>query len=279
MQDETKAARAGQIDSLSYTFLKLGGSLITEKSRPRTPRLEALARLSQEIAAARSARPDLRLVVGHGSGSFGHIPARRYGTRQGVQTPEGWLGFAEVWKEAAALDHLVLDALQTAGLPAISFPASASLLARDGQVVRWELGPLTSALQAGLLPVIYGDVVFDQALGGTIFSTEDLFAALASHLPPTRLLLAGIEAGVWADFPRRTRLIAEITPANLPEVSAALKGSAAPDVTGGMSSKVTQMLDLAVRLPRLEIVIFSADRPGLLQHVLAGGAAGTVIHR
>ena len=48
MQDETKAALVGQIDSLSYTFLKLGGSLITEKSRPRTPRLEALARLSQE---------------------------------------------------------------------------------------------------------------------------------------------------------------------------------------------------------------------------------------
>jgi len=268
----------GQPERLSYIFLKLGGSLITEKDQPRTPRLDLLARLAREIATALSARPDLRLVVGHGSGSFGHFPARRYGTRQGVRTPEQWLGFAEVWKEAAALDHLVLDALQAAGLPAISFPASSALLAHDGQVLRWELGPLSSALRSGLLPVIYGDVVFDEARGGTIFSTEDLFVALAPYLRPARLLLAGSEAGVWADYPLRTRLIRLITPADLPQVSAAIQGSEAPDVTGGMLSKVTQMLDLAVRLPGLEIVIFSALQPGALQEVLLGGTSGTILH-
>ena len=34
-------------------LLKLGGSLITEKARPETPRLEVIARLAREIAAAR----------------------------------------------------------------------------------------------------------------------------------------------------------------------------------------------------------------------------------
>jgi len=33
------------------TFLKLGGSLITDKTQPRTPRPEVLARLMAEIAA------------------------------------------------------------------------------------------------------------------------------------------------------------------------------------------------------------------------------------
>ena len=63
-------------------FLKLGGSLITDKRQPETPRMDVIERLAQEIAAARAANPSLQLVLGHGSGSFGHIYARQYGTRR-----------------------------------------------------------------------------------------------------------------------------------------------------------------------------------------------------
>lgn len=55
------------------------------------------------------------------------------------------------------------------------------------------------ALANGILPVVYGDVVFDEVRGGTILSTEDLFQHLAHQLHPERVLLAGLEAGVWAD--------------------------------------------------------------------------------
>src|SRR5574341_801580 len=112
-------------------FLKLGGSLITDKTKPRALRMDVLDRLSAEVAAACSQNPALHLVVGNGAGSFGHIPARRYGTRQGVHTPKDWAGFAEVWHEAAALNRLVTDALHAAGLPAVAFPPSASVTARD----------------------------------------------------------------------------------------------------------------------------------------------------
>ncbi|MFN3331018.1 MAG: uridylate kinase, partial [Caldilinea sp.] len=64
-------------------FLKLGGSLITDKRKAETPRLDVIARLAQEIAAAQQDDPALRLVIGHGSGSFGHIYGRKYGTRDG----------------------------------------------------------------------------------------------------------------------------------------------------------------------------------------------------
>ena len=67
-------------------FLKLGGSLITDKNSPQTPRPEVLVRLANEIQVVRSARPDLKILVGHGSGSFGHVEAKIYGTRTGVQT-------------------------------------------------------------------------------------------------------------------------------------------------------------------------------------------------
>lgn len=256
-------------------FLKLGGSLITDKNRPHQARPETLKRLGEEIASALRQQPEMRLLLGHGSGSFGHIPAHKFGTRQGVYTQDEWRGFVEVWQEAAALNRLVFEALSEARVPALAFPPSAMVTARDGQISTWHLEPLRAALQAGLLPVVYGDVVFDTARGGTILSTEDLFTYLARQLSPQRVLLAGIEPGVWADYPACTRLLREITPANLPQLTATLGGSRATDVTGGMQSKVHAMLALIQEIPGLEALIFSGDKPGAVEAVLLGAKRGT----
>jgi len=258
-------------------FLKLGGSLITNKDLPRTARFNVLDRLAGEIAAAFRQHPDLRLVLGHGAGSFGHVPARLYGTRQGVNTPAQWQGFVEVWREAVALNRLVVDALQRADLPVMALPPSASILADDGQVARWDLAPLSAALDHGLLPVVYGDVVFDTVRGGAILSTEDLFAHLARALHPQRLLLAGREPGVWADYPVCTRLVEQITPSSLPQIAASLYGSASTDVTGGMASKVKEMVALVGDVPGLEALIFSGETPEMVKQALLGDTTGTRI--
>lgn len=264
--------------SRELVFLKLGGSLITDKSQPHSARLDVLDRLAKEIAAAISKERDLQIVLGHGSGSFGHFPANKYKTRQGVNTAEEWDGFVEVWREAADLNHLVLEALANAKLPALAFPPSALVIARNGKVVNWNLDPLLQALDKHLLPVIYGDVVFDAELGGTILSTEDLFSHLVNHLRPTRLLLAGIEPGVWADFPHNTSLLPEITPESLALVENGLRGSSATDVTGGMADKVRQVLSLVKAFHGLNGSIFSGEIPGNVQRALLGEPIGTIIH-
>ncbi len=258
-------------------FLKLGGSLITDKTQPHTLRGETLNRLAVEIASACAQLPGPGLLLGHGSGSFGHVPASRHGTRQGVATPDEWRGFGEVWMEASDLNRLVVEALYAAGLRPITIPPSAVAIAQAGKVLAWDLAPLRSALKNGLLPVVYGDVVFDTARGGTILSTEDIFGHLARELRPRRVLVAGLEAGVWADFPACTRLIPEITPTNLPEVASSLGGSAYPDVTGGMISKVEQLLALVQSVPGLEALIFSGETPGAVVQALLGVNIGTRI--
>lgn len=256
-------------------LLKLGGSLITDKTQPHTARLEVLARLADEIAIALSEKPSLRLVLGHGSGSFGHVPAKKYGTRQGVRSEEAWQGFADVWHEANSLNQLVIEALHAAGLPAITFSPAASVTARNGQIVEWNMAPLETALEKGLLPVVHGDVAFDTVLGGTILSTEDLFAHLARQLRPARLLLAGLEEGVWENYPLCTRLINKITPQSLAKVQLGLGDSASTDVTGGMESKVHQTLALVEEIPSLQALIFSGAMPGNVQLALLGASPGT----
>ncbi|MBN2149346.1 MAG: NUDIX domain-containing protein [Anaerolineales bacterium] len=262
---------------LSPIMLKLGGSLITDKTRPHTPRKDALERLSREIATAFAQQPDMKLILGHGSGSFGHVPGKKYNTRQGVHTPDQWRGFAEVWGEARALNQIVTEALQAAGLPVVAFPPSAEVVAQEGQIIFWELAPIAAALEHGLLPVIHGDVVFDTSRGGTILSTEDLFAHLATVLHPQRILLAGLEDGVWADYPACTKLISKITPANLDEFAPALGGSHGADVTGGMEGKVRQALALSQTNSTVTTMIFSGVKPGNITQALLGTTLGTEI--
>ncbi len=258
-------------------FLKLGGSLITDKTRPFTPRLELLNGLARQLGNSLAQYPDMRLVLGHGSGSFGHTPAAQHHTREGVHSREDWQGFSEVWWQASALNRIVMGTLHEAGLPAVAQPPLASVTARDGRVSAWDLGPVRSALQAGLLPVVYGDVVFDEVRGGTILSTEDLFAHLAHALQPARILLAGLEAAVWADFPARRRPAELLTRATFDEIQAGIGAASGADVTGGMLSKVSQMLDLVEQVPGLTVTIFSGEGAGALERALRGEPVGTRI--
>lgn len=262
----------------SLVFLKLGGSLITDKSKPGTARTDLLEQFSAELKTTLNADPDIRLLLGHGSGSFGHVPAKQFGTRQGVHSPAEWQGFTTVWHHAARLNRFVVDALQAAQLPAITFSPSACCTTDDGRISGWDTAPLRAALDAGLVPVVHGDVAFDRSRGGTIVSTEDVFAFLAQALMPERILIAGIEEGVWADFPDCTRLFTEITPASFPQIASALQGSAHTDVTGGMETKVKEMLELAVSIPGLSVRIFNGARPGALLKALLGAGSGTLIH-
>lgn len=259
-------------------FLKLGGSLITDKDLAYTLRPAKLDNLVAQIASVVKEHPELHLILGHGSGSFGHQAASQFGTREGVTGGEAWHGFAEVWFQASALNRMVVESLHHAGLPVITLSPAASTTAHDGRISKWDLFQLNISLQQGLLPVIHGDVAFDDKRGGTILSTEDIFVYLAAELHPSRILLAGLEDGVWEDFPARTKLIRELTPQNWVKLSLGLGRSASTDVTGGMQTKVRAMLDLVERIPDLEVSIFSGEKPDNIRQALVGAKPGTLIH-
>ena len=258
------------------TMLKLGGSLITDKNHAHTANMDVIKRLGYEILSVWENEP-FPLILGHGSGSFGHIPAKKYGTRSGVRTEEEWAGFAEVHAEATALNRIVTDILRGSGLPVISFVPMDSIRAADGRVTFWDTAVIRDCIRRGLIPLIFGDTVFDSVRGGTILSTEDLFVHLGKTLEePPRILLAGLEAGVWADYPKNTLLIPVIR-AEGPDADVAIKGSEFPDVTGGMKEKVHLMQELIQNGQADSAVIFSGAAENELVHVLNNEPAGTLI--
>lgn len=245
-------------------FLKLGGSLITDKDQAHTARPDIIHRLADEIKESIQNDPKLLLLLAHGSGSFGHVPAKKYGTRDGVTTSSQWHGFLEVWREARGLNQILLDIFSEHKLPVISFPPSAMVTAKNKNVEKWNIDPIQSALSANLIPIIFGDVVFDLEIGASIFSTEELFLPLADFLQPQKILLAGIEEGVWQDYPNCQQMVREITHDSDILKTMQIGPSRSIDVTGGMLEKVNLMQQLTSRHKQLVVHIFS----GLIPHNL-----------
>lgn len=263
-------------------LVKWGGSLITDKRTPETPRPAEIARLAGELAdglpAAR--RRGLAVVLGHGSGSFGHVAAARHRLAEGLRGGDGnrdaaqLAGVAETQTRAAALHRLVLDALAVAGVPAFSIAPSSALVAEDGETVACFAEPVARALAAGLLPVVYGDVVTDRRRGVAIASTERVFLALAAALPAhgwraAEALWLGDTPGVFDDagvLGDAGRPLAALSPAEAARLAPG--GSAGTDVTGGMAHR----LAAAVRLADRGVVSTIADgrEVGLLAGHLAG---------
>lgn len=266
-------------------FLKLGGSLITNKRQAEMPRLDVIERLAKEIATARCNNPELKVLIGNGAGSFGHVPARKYRTRDGVATTEEWFGYAETADAAARLNRLIIAALLQAGVPAWTLQPSAMVACTDGKISTGSAQPVARALLNGLVPVVHGDVALDSIRGGTIISTEEIFEWLARELPLSlaatdlavnntvanepiavnehrlqRLILAGEVEGIYTADPLlepNAELIPSITPETLSDVIGSLGDSHGVDVTGGMIAKVQQAFEMIAQTPGMEVTICS----------------------
>jgi isopentenyl phosphate kinase len=257
-------------------FIKLGGSLITDKSKKESPRPHIITAIAHEIKDFLKEGLSVDLLIGHGSGSYGHWEAMNYNTRVGVTTQSQWFGFTRVSAAASRLNKLVVGIFLRVGVPVFSLQPSASIDADSGMILEFNTQPIRKCLEYNLIPLIYGDVAFDRTRGGTILSTEDLFAYLTPVFKPTRIILLGNAPGV---FNNEGNIIPSITPHNFAEVAQWLYGSNNADVTGGMADKVQRMVDLVQLHPNLKVHICSGSKPGTLTKIIRDPSysAGTLI--
>lgn len=264
------------------TFVKFGGSVITDKRVAESADVATITRLAQAVADARQQSPQLRLLLSHGSGSFGHVAAAQYGVHKGFASGADWYGFAATAAAALRLNRIVVDALLAMQVPAWSLQPSATVETAAGQVVAWQTSHIERALEIGLVPVIHGDVSFDRQQGCTIASTEMLLTWLCGvpALQPQRIILVG-ESAVYTDDPHRNpraERIPVIHRHNIMQVMGGAGGSYGIDVTGGMASKLALMWRLIEQNHALHVHFIAPD-PQLFMAALTGKplTSGTVM--
>lgn len=263
--------------SKPLVFVKLGGSLITDKNKPYSVNQEVIRRLSREISEAMK-EGGISLVVGHGSGSFGHVSARRYQTAKGFVSEDSRYGMCVVQNDAAKLNRIVIESLVNAGVPAISFQPSSSCIAADSRIEKCFLKSFKKKLEHGIVPVPYGDIGIDIKKGCCILSTEEVFRYLAEELHPEKIILVGKVDGVFTADPKKDKnatQIKEVSKKNWEEVRKGLSGSDGIDVTGGMIQKIEHSVEMAKN--GIEVEIISGLKEGNLKRCLLGENVGTII--
>lgn len=262
---------------LELVLIKLGGSLITDKNQPYTARLETMQQLVEEISLVRKQNPSLKLIIGNGAGSFGHQSAHKYNTINGFVSDAEKLGFCIVHQDVLDLNILLTKYFLQAGLPVVSLPPLTMAITQDKKLFKADFSIIENSLQAGFLPLVFGDVVLDQAIGGTILSTDILLAELAKYFHiqgnyQVRLINAGNYPGV---YDQNGQIIPYITPDNYSQIKAAIGKSNSVDVTGGMSQKVEEFV--AIANLGIDCWIIDGNIPGNLVKAVLGQQMGTVI--
>jgi isopentenyl phosphate kinase len=246
--------------------VKFGGSVITNKSRAFTPRIQTMDRLASEVHNF-NGRSGVRLIVAHGGGSFPHVYAKKYKIHLGGLGQKFAEGVSRVQDSASRLNRLVVTSLLKAGENPISIQPSASIVAEDSRIVKWDTAVIERALDFDLTPVPYGDVALDERRGCSILSTEEIIRYLSMRLPIKKVIIGSKENGV---LDKRGLVIQKITPSNLNSILECAKGSSGIDVTGGMRSKILTLLEMVKANERVECSIINVARPGNLAMALEG---------
>lgn len=262
---------------MDLALIKLGGSLITDKDKPYTARPEVMQRLAREINYIRNQNPNLKLILGNGAGSFGHQSAKKYNTIEGFVSPSEKMGFCLVHQDVLDLNLLLAKILLQAGLPVVSLPPLTMAITKNKKLLESNFSSIENSLAADLIPLVFGDVVLDKAIGGTIFSTDTLLAELAKYFLQKKSKVLLINAGDYSGVhDQNGEVISLITKSNYSEIEAALGLSHSVDVTGGMKKKVEEFL--AISSLGIDCWIIDGNIPdNLVQAVLGKPISGTLI--
>ena len=251
--------------------------MITDKTKPFTARPKTIKRLCLEFTRAKRKTNKL-FILGHGGGSFPHVPATKYKTAEGIINDRSYQGIAVVQDAAAQLNRILVSELLKAGENAFSINPSSFMIAENGEIKKSFLLPILKLLEFKMLPVVYGDVGLDEEKGCCILSTEKILNHLALKLKRKgylieRVVLAGITDGVYDP---KGKTIRKLTPEKFNKFKKEISVSDGIDVTGGMSHKVGEAIKLSGK--GIETLIINGKITGNLEKaILDQEVKGTLI--
>jgi isopentenyl phosphate kinase len=223
---------------MTVTVIKLGGSVITDKTKPFSTYDNVIREIARDIKDVNTP-----IVVVHGGGSFGHPVAKKY---KDVRTAEA---FAKIQDAMQTLNRKIVKLFIEEGVNASSYQTSASVVLSDGRIKDMFVKPIEKMLDLGLVPIIYGDVVCDESNKYSILSGDQIIVYLAKKLNAKKIILvSNIKDIVYTKDPTKSEdaePIKEVTPESFKELKQKLEGPEGIDVTGGIKEKLVELVDLA----------------------------------
>ena len=252
-------------------LIKFGGSIITDKNVPYKARPDVIKRLAQELKKIK----DVSIVLAHGVGSFAHTSAQEFGGEKGYKSK--W-GIAKVARDAMEINRIVMDILIEEGLPAVSLRPMSMMITDAGKLKNNLFEIIEETLNQGLMPVVYGDVIWDKKWKSTIYSGEKTLNEIGIYLSKkgfkvNKIIQVGETNGVYDD---KGKTIPAINKRNWKSVERYVFDSKRTDVTGAMKHKIENALSIAEK--GIQTWITSGIVPNAFYRALHGKIIhGTII--
>lgn len=263
--------------------LKIGGSVITQKHRKGTfIRRTLLTRIAAEVRATLEENPDIRPIIIHGAGAGGHQLAKKYHLTENLGNDPGrWHG-AFLTRQANQLLNLeIFKIFSRANLRVVPIHTASIITQRQKQIASCSFESINQALTYNCIPLLYGELVFDEALGMSILSGDTSAFILAEKYQAERILFASDIDGIFNKDPHTNKDAKRIRVTTLKELlenkNVSLSGSHSVDVTGGLANKIAELAKNKLPKSLRYVSVFNGLKPGTYKDAFTKTNTGTII--
>ena len=206
-------------------LIKLGGSIITNKEKPLSPRKKVIDNIAKKLK-----RIEEPMIIVHGGGSYGHYWSVKYDmhTKPSKYDPHG---VAIVKNSMIELDKIILGLFVENKLNPYSLPPTDFML--GNKPVLKKVKEIEKIAKTGFIPITFGDALWYGNKKTYILSGDKIMTHLSKILKPRLSIFALNEDGLYSDL-KTKKLIHELN-GETPVIS-----ENKMDVTGGMIRKVEE---------------------------------------
>lgn len=206
-------------------LIKLGGSIITNKEKPLSPKMVTINRIARYLRKIKEP-----FVIVHGGGSFGHYWSVKYGmhtkpARYDIR------GVSVVKNSMVELDRIILDIFAKNGLAPYCLPPTDFMA--GGRPVPSKVREIKNIAESGLVPVTFGDALWYGQKKSYILSGDRIMSILAKVLRPRLSIFVLNVDGLYSDLHAKD-LIRKVEGRSFSVKEVPM------DVTGGMRRKVEE---------------------------------------
>ena len=229
--------------------------MITHKeATPPTINERHLSRIVKELTAHNG-----KLIVVLGGGAHGHQAAHKHGFgNPGTDSKKLLAGIPEIRHNMSLLTSRVEEELNTQGIPGVVFSPFMFVTLKNNLIDNFPTEIIEETLNAEMAVIIHGDVCVDRTKAASILSGDTIAKYLTEEFKPEAVFIGTNVDGVMDDNPEtnpNAKPIPLINNSNKNKILAMTGPSSSTDVTGGMTRKITELLELACH--DVDVVIFN----------------------
>ena len=234
-------------------LIKLGGSIITNKQKPLSPRRKTINNILKEIGKIKEP-----IIIVHGGGSYGHYWSVKYDmhTKPAKTSPKG---VAIVKNSMVELNKIILDSAVKNRINSYCLPPTDFM--NGNKAIKSKILTINDISKSGLTPITFGDALWFGQKKSYILSGDVIMTTIGKILKPRLSVFVLDVDGVYSDF--KTKKLIHDFKKEKPEIK-----NNKMDVTGGMTRKITEANNMAK--VGLKIFFVNGNKPKRITDAVSG---------